>query len=303
MSKLFEALQRSGEKLDVVVDSTRSAIEPAVLESLESASRDAALHLPAALEYTAAPVSPCDDSVIARMDFERITRATCSIRHDSRIAIHGGVQPAVIERIRVLDHRLRQLRQSRPLTRVLVTSPGPREGKTMVATSLAIMLARTSTRVLLIDADLRRPSTEAVFGLDSHPGVTDVVAGDVSLEAALRFLGAPATIYHLAAGERRADAAELLKSDATRKLFDQVAVNFEWVVVDSSPILPFSDALCLATVTDGTLFIVRSGVTRRKDLREALSAFEKENVVGLVLNGSSEIRDDRYSSYYQSKIR
>ena len=203
-----------------------------------------------------------------------------------------------MERFRVLDHRLHQQRRLQPLKRVLVTSAGPGEGKTVVATNLAIVLARTSTRVLLVDGDLRRPSTERTLGLNIFRGVTDVLAGRVSLESAIRFLEPPANIYHLGAGEDRSNAAELLKSDGARILFEQLAECFEWVIVDSCPVLPFSDSLRLATMADGAVLVVRSGVTRRKEMREMLTALEGRRICGIVLNGSSEIRDSRYYRYY-----
>jgi len=298
MSKLFEALQRAGERLDVTADSTAAAIDPGVIESLEQAANAPSL-LPPELEYHS-PSTISDDvpEPTTLINLSAASRVACDIRDESRVTGNGTAQAAAMERFRVLDHRLHQLRRSQPLKCILVTSAGPGEGKTVVSTNLAIVLARTSSRVLLVDADLRRPSTERALGLGGYPGVTDVLAGRVSLESAIRFLEPPANIYHLGAGEDRSKAAELLKSDAAHVLLDQLAECFEWVIIDSCPVLPFSDSLRLATMTDGTLLVVRSGVTRRKEMREMLTALEGRRICGIVLNGSAEIRDSRYYQYY-----
>ena len=298
MSKLFEALQRAGERLDVPVDPAAAAIKPGVIESLEHTANGAPSRLPPELEFDSLSTISGDVPERTSIKLEGATRATCEIRDESRVAAKGTAQAAAMERFRVLDHRLHQLRKAQALKRILVTSAGPGEGKTVVSTNLAIVLARTSSRVLLVDGDLRRPSTNRALGLTDHRGVTDVLAGRVSLESAIRFLEPPANIYHLGAGEDRSNSAEMLKSDAAHALFDQLAECFEWVIVDSCPVLPFSDSLRLATMTDGALLVVRSGVTRRKEMREMLTALEGRRICGIVLNGSAEIRDSRYYRYY-----
>ena len=234
-------------------------------------------------------------------DLNKVEHATCTIVPESRMVMPGAGHVPVVERLRVLEHRLNHLRQTRPFKRILVTSAAPREGKTVVALNLAATLARTSSRVLLIDADMRRSGVARALGLKPGPGLPEILEGKLTLAEALRLIE-PLNVFYLSSGESvNEDQGDLLKTPRTRELFQQLGEQFDWIIVDSCPILPFSDAHRLAAITDAVLMVVRAEVTSRTDLQDALAALTNYHLLGIVLNGSEDAREQGYYSYYKRK--
>ena len=201
------------------------------------------------------------------------------------------------ERFRFLRHRLNQVRQHRPLSKVLVTSSIPQEGKTLVATNMALSLARNSPRVLLLDADIRQPGVNRILGVKSLPGLAELLDSAFEPTTLLRRLD-PQGLYYLPAGQANNNPFELLQRPRMRELIDILAPSFDWIIIDSPPLIPFADAHCLATFTDGVLLVVRPGVTPRKALQQGLAALAGVYVAGVVLNGDDDTRNDRYYYYY-----
>jgi capsular exopolysaccharide synthesis family protein len=223
-------------------------------------------------------------------------------------AASNGDRPAAMwhragqETFRVLHHRLQLLRQERPLKSILVTSAVPKEGKTTVAVNLAIVLARAAKRVLLIDADLRHPGVHQALGVGEMPGLAEWVEHRGSLHEALRRVE-PYGLYYLAAGSARQNPGESLRQPALQEFLTTSAGTFDWVVVDSPPLVPFVDAHHLATIMDGILMVFRQRVTPRSKVQQALAAVDPARVVGAVLNGSREEQHDYYRYYQDGKAK
>jgi capsular exopolysaccharide synthesis family protein len=219
-----------------------------------------------------------------------------------RCASANGHRPAATwhqtgqETFRVLHHRLEQLRRRRPLRKLLVSSAIPQEGKTTIAVNLAVVLARASRRVLLIDADLRHPGVHRALGLPAQAGLGDWLEGRSDRDEALRRVE-PYGFYYLPAGEAQSNPGEILRQAPLEEFLTATAGSYDWVVIDSPPLAPFVDAHHLATLVDGVLLVLRRGVTPRSALEQAVTSLDRAYVAGVVVNGTGD-GNHRYYRYY-----
>lgn len=189
-----------------------------------------------------------------------------------------------IEEFRTLRSRLYQLRQKQRLQKLLVASALPGEGKSFVAANLASVIARQQGgRVLLIDADLRRPSLHQVLGAPREPGLTDYLVGEADENAILQ-RGPVKNMLFLPSGRQAANPAELIANGRIRTLLQKIAPAFQWVIIDSPPALPVSDSAVLADNCDGILLVVRSGATPADAARKTCQEFAGRPLLGVVLN-------------------
>jgi capsular exopolysaccharide synthesis family protein len=181
---------------------------------------------------------------------------------------------------------------------VMITSAMPSEGKTLLASQLALSVARSGSKTLLLDLDLRHPSTHRVFGVSQGPGLAEVVRGEADVAAVIRPTFAPG-LSIITAGEPDLQAVHALTGDEVRKLFDHLKQEFDFIVVDGCPVLPVADSLQVAPHVDGVLFSFLHRVSRMPKAAAALQRLKRIGVpvLGAVLNGSDE---DVYSSVYYS---
>ena len=203
------------------------------------------------------------------------------------------------EQYRTLRTRLVLLEEGRARRVLLVTSPGKGDGKSVTAANLALTMAQEFNRkVVLLDADLRRPSAHALLGIPQQPGLVDVLGGSASLEDALVLL----PDVHLAvvpAGLPPAQPAELLGSAAMRRTLEALRSRFDRVVIDTPPVIPLADVGVLAPQCDGVILVVRAGITPKPLIERALGTFDAERLLGLVLNESGADEPDDYAYGYQ----
>ncbi len=177
-----------------------------------------------------------------------------------------------------------------------VTSAVPGEGKTMMATNLAISMATGGRRVLLVDADLRRPQQHRIFNMSRSPGLSDVMMGNVKVGAAL--VESPvAGLFVLAAGTHVKNPTDLLDSERLDQLIKGFNQVFDVVVLDSPPVMAVADASIIAHAASSVLFVVGSGSTSRDEAKIAIErlAGVQAQVVGVVLNKG---KDDLGSPYH-----
>jgi capsular exopolysaccharide synthesis family protein len=206
--------------------------------------------------------------------------------------------PAGAEKFRTLRSRLYRVRESQPLRRLLVSSAIPAEGKTFVSANLAQVLVRQGeSRVLLIDADLRSPRLHKIMGAPSTPGLADYLQGDYT-EWEVIHRGKEDGFYFLPAGKHVTHPAELIASKKFKTFLADVSELFDWIVIDSPPALPVSDASVLATMVDGILFVVRAASTPAEVSARGCRELQDGHIIGVVLNGlEKEGTSDPYYGY------
>jgi capsular exopolysaccharide synthesis family protein len=167
---------------------------------------------------------------------------------------------------------------------LMVTSSEPGEGKTLTAANLAASLARLNQRVLLIDADLRKPELHELFGATQQPGLTDVLAGTATSNT-FRKTAVP-RLWLMPSGAASRNPADVLGSERFRKLIDMLGRQFDWVVIDSPPVLAVTDPCLIGRVVSGVLFVVGCGQTSREAAAAAVERLDTagSNLLGAVLN-------------------
>jgi capsular exopolysaccharide synthesis family protein len=209
------------------------------------------------------------------------------------------VQPAV-EAFRALRSLLLYPADgSAPARSIVITSTSRGEGKTVVATNLAIALAKNRCRVLLIDADMRDPGVHELFAQPLKPGLSNVLKDEIAFEAALRPTNTPG-LEVLPGGSIPSDPTELLDSPAFTKLLAAADGKFHYVVIDSPPVMAVADAAVAAHAAAAALFVVGADMTTRESARLAIDQLRSvgAHVLGGVLNGADLRRHPYYYAPY-----
>ncbi len=182
---------------------------------------------------------------------------------------------------------------------LLMTSSTAGEGKTVTSLNLAIALAERGEPTLLIDADLRHPSIGKALNLVNGTGLATYLTGAHDIETALRDFPPVPTLWAMPAGPTPPNPAQLLSSSAMKLMLGELRQRFKFVVIDSPPVLPVSDAMVLSTLVDGVVFVVESKATVRGAVTRALKILHNvgANVLGIVLN-KVDVRQDGYYGGY-----
>lgn len=208
------------------------------------------------------------------------------------------------EGFRQLRTNLRFVDATMPVEVLTVTSSVEGEGKTTTAANLAQSFAEAGRRVLLVDADLRKPKLEQYLDLEGSAGLTDILIGEAEFSDVVQEWG-PDGLSVLASGLIPPNPSELLGSTAMEKFLQQARTDYDLVVVDTPPLLPVTDAAVTAVMSDGVILIVRHGRTKRDQVRYSLEALRSVDarVLGTVLTLVPLTRASKLPSYYvdQSK--
>ena len=209
---------------------------------------------------------------------------------------NGDEQGYGMEEFRTLRSRLYQLRDRQSLKKVLITSALPKEGKSFVAANLAqVMVRQHGRRALLIDGDLRGARLHSALGAESSPGLSDYLLGEAD-EFAIMQRGPMDNLFFIPCGRSVTNPAELVANGRLKMLLGRMEPLFDWIVLDSPPAVPVSDASLLANYCDGVLIVVRSNSTPFDMARKARQEFSGKQLVGVVLNGIDQ--GNSYSEYY-----
>jgi tyrosine-protein kinase len=181
---------------------------------------------------------------------------------------------------------------------VVVTSSVPEEGKSITSCNLALSIAESGRKVLLIDADLRRPQAAGYLGVPSGAGLTSVLVGQAQLDDVIQSWG-DTSLSVLASGPVPPNPSKLVGSNHMRQLLDELRTRFDMVIIDTPPVLPVADAIVLAAAGDGAVFVVRHGRTRRDQVAKATAALRRAEVdmLGLILNMAPRRSQDSYGYY------
>jgi len=290
MSHIFEALQRaeaerSGGKSSKAANSVAELLEHAL-----SAGGDRG-------DSTAAPSKTTSPGLL---DAEMLSAAQVLVptpASDARLVCLNDQGSLAAEKFRVLGLRLRNLREKRPLKRIVVTSTIPEEGKTLSAANLALNQSRSKVlRTLLVDGDLRRPAQSSRFGLSrSLPGLTECLRGEKQLSEVLYKLNGT-NLWFLPAGVPPENPLELMQSGRTAELLDRLGSFFDWVIIDSPPVFPLADTAFWMKLSDGVLLVVREGVSERKPLKRVMEIIDRSMLLGIIVNSYT---NGDHKNYYQ----
>jgi capsular exopolysaccharide synthesis family protein len=323
MSNIFDALQRA-ESESSGSESPRFSLATELLQAAEQKMREADRAEPQTRVESSSPTSAAEllraadrkmRSIVnqpARVESVEPTPGTSSfdelercpvlqvfIPADTRLVVVGKEDSLAAEKFRFLGVRLRQLRQSRPLKKILITSSIPQEGKSTVAANLACTLARRKQqKTLLLEGDLRRPTLAERFGLGRIPGLCEWLSGQtegINLYR-LESLG----LWVLPAGAAPQNPLELMQSGKLAPLMTQLETWFDWIVIDSPPVLPLADASLWSRLADGILLVTRKGTTEKRQLQRGLEAIEKSKLLGALVNSSSNAAHTDYYQRYSS---
>lgn len=229
---------------------------------------------------------------------EAPARTMASGTLDPRLVAALAPQSLAAEQYRSLRTRIKRAENGRAVRAIVITSPNKGDGKSLTAANLAITMAQEfQQRVLLVDADLRRPAVHRLFSAPDGPGLSDVLMGAADLDDALVHLPA----HHLTvlpAGAPPGHPAELLGSAAMRRVLDTLRTRFDWILIDMPPVAPLADLHIVAPMADGVLMIVRAGVTPKPAIEQALAGLDMSKVLGLVLNEAGRNGNDAtYEGY------
>jgi capsular exopolysaccharide synthesis family protein len=282
MSQIFDALQRT--------EADRSGIElPAARELLEVVERNTGKPAPPSERpKTNVPLDPPRQFQTARV----------LLPPESKLVSVTDVESLAAEKFRFLGIRLRHLQQKRPLKCILITSSLAGEGKSTVAGNLACALAGSKQqKVLLVDGDLRRPSLAEQLGLGEPPGLREVLENESDPATnvyRLESLG----LWILPAGKPSRNPVEILQQGKLSALMKRLENGFDWIVIDSPPVLPLADTSIWIRLADAVLLVTRPGTTAKRQLQRSLEAIEQSKLLGAVLNGSTEAVANNY--YYYS---
>ncbi len=323
MSYIFDALQRSqAERVEADKPDAISAID-----LLENAEREAAVQWdseqPAAEAAETAPELPSplfggegfgpgaawtDSAAIAKALQDEELRETFShfqtleaypAAHSRLVFLSDANSPAA-EAFHLLSIRLRNIQRARAMKTLLLTSTVPQEGKSVVAANLACALGSGARqKVLLLDGDMRRPSQPQLFGFAKVPGLSNYLRGERSIAACLYHL-AETGIWILPAGDNPGGSSELIQSPQLPKLMTTLSSWFDYIVIDSPPVLPMVDTSVWARLADGILLVARNGTTKKRKLQKGLETLDPGKLIGAVLNASTSAIDSDYYYYADS---
>jgi capsular exopolysaccharide synthesis family protein len=205
------------------------------------------------------------------------------------------------EQYQALRLKIERLNQTRGIRVIAITSPGVSEGKSVTSINLAAALAQGSgVRVLLIDADLRRPAVGTRLGLTDldRPGLGDAIGDErIGLAQIARRLDQASGVDVVLSGSRAVPVVELLRSPRFASLLQEAREQYGFVVLDTPPLVPVCDAALLSRLVDGTLIVVAAHETPRKLLEEALNLIDESKVLGIVFNGDNESLSGHYDAY------
>jgi capsular exopolysaccharide synthesis family protein len=227
---------------------------------------------------------------------------TPALKPDSRLVCLTDQGGLASEKFRVLGLKLRHMRDQRKLKRIVITGTAPEEGKSLVAANLALNQSRSKVlKTLLIDGDLRRPTVATRFGIDrSLPGLSECLRGERQLSEVVYKLSGSG-LWLLPAGRAPENPLDLMQGGRLPELLDELGKFFDWIIIDTPPVVPVADTTFWMKQADGVLIVIREGVSEKKVVERALDSFDRDALLGIVVNSCSRSdHKDYYSRYSQT---
>ena len=231
---------------------------------------------------------------------------------ENPLVSNNGVPPNFSESFRAVRTNLMFSTAEEGARSLAVTSTGPGEGKTVVSTNLAVALAQAGQRVLLIDADMRKPRVHSIFGKPQQPGLSNILVGNAKASESVHKTPVPG-LWVMPAGLNPPNPAELLGSKRFKDFMGSLSEHFDWVIVDTPPVMAVTDSSVVAHLVTGVLFVVGAEMTSRQAALRAVEQLEQARAkfVGAVLNRVdlqhnpyyySQYYRREYSEYYEKRV-
>src|SRR5689334_4788776 len=272
MSRIFEALKKA----------TGEAGDAASVQAIDETQQQAG-----------------EDISVDNSGLDQCRTFSISIAPKSRLVALSDERGLGAEKIRVLSTRLRHMRQRRPFMKLLITSSMKGEGKSLIATNLAITFAKHARqKTLLIDGDFRQPTIARLVGIETTPGVGDWWRSDLPLKDMLRRHN-EMPLWFLPAGHIPEQPLDILQSPRLAELITRFSGFFQWILIDSPPLTPLADSTVWSNLVEGIVLVVRQGVTPTKQLTRAIDSLEKNKLLGVVVNESTHVEHRYYEQYYR----
>jgi protein-tyrosine kinase len=293
MSRIDEALRQAGLRKEAGAPSGGSA---AGLDNFPVGTESEVTAAPAAPQRTYTPPQP------APVQPAPVQLARSSSLSAEKLVIHDRTGPACVEQYRRVAATLHHLQEERGTKVLMVASARPGEGKTLTAANLGLTLSESyRRRVLLIDADLRRPSLNALFRLQNVGGLAETLKGTDN--GPLRVLELSPYLSLLPGGRPDRDPMAGLTSGRMQQIIEQAASNYDWVIIDTPPIALQPDATLLAAMVEGTIMVVAAGTTPSALIQHAIDSIGREKIVGVILNRIDDRQLDAaaYYDYYYNR--
>jgi capsular exopolysaccharide synthesis family protein len=294
MSRIHEALKKAeqeraaGTRTDLPIEGYRHVEEPP--RSTATAEVEPPSHMPG------------EPTMDRSVDFTLESMLSKGVRQNWKpdakklLFYNGNSHAPGTEEFRKLRSNLYQLRSKEDLRTILVTSAMPAEGKSFVTANLAQVIARQhERRALTIDADLRLSTLHSSFGAPATPGLTEYLRGQAD-EMAIIQRGSTDNLFLIPAGASVSNPLELIGNGRLQQLLQKVSPYFDWVLLDSPPVLPVSDSSVMAGMCDGVLLVVRAQSTPFDLVQKAQKQLGDHRMLGVVLNAVEP--GDVYGSYY-----
>jgi protein-tyrosine kinase len=297
MSRIHEALKKAeqeraaGTLQDLPIEAMKVAETPAQVLTAEPPEAVGAHEL-------RRETQPGSDASLGSL-LATCPRHTWTPNAKNLFLLNGNSHGPGTEEFRKLRSNLYLLRNKEEFRTILVTSAMPAEGKSFVTTNLAQAFARQHERTaLIIDVDLRLPTLHKTLGTKASPGLTEYLRGEVDEKAILQ-RGPSDNLYFIPAGASTTNPLELIGNGRLQQLMQKLTPHFDWVLLDSAPVLPVSDTGMIAEYCDGVLMVVRAKATAFNLVQKAKKELGESRLLGVVLNGV-EPRDSYGSYYYYS---
>ena len=293
MSRVHDALRKAAQENP----QTSKAVTPRQGRAASTAYTFAGLD-----PYAVAPDGVATQEVDRSIELEDIEVSIAAARRmefhplsDALLVNPNKPREAPAEEFRTLRTRLNHLQTQQPLHTLVITSPSPAEGKSFTAANLALTQAQLAgKRILLADFDFRRPTVDKTFQIPISPGMTNYLQGTASLNDIIMRIG-DSNLYVIPAGDPVPNPLELLNLKECSTLIAGLRNHFDWVLLDSPPLLFAADGNLLATMCDGTVLVVRIGTTTYDSVARAVQSLCENNVLGIVVNGAR--RGELYNKY------
>jgi receptor protein-tyrosine kinase len=293
MSRVHDALRRAEQLLDGSVDSSPDGAL-VVKDEAGVASVESPVDVPAQPSRGLMRPETGGLQIDARAFLARCKTIPFRPAPEAHLINPEEPHDGASEEFRSLRTRLNHMQAQQDLRVIVCTSASPAEGKTFTACNLALAQAQLEHPILLADLDLRRPVVHQQFQCERSPGFSDFLLGEKSLEECIRHVEGT-NLYILPAGSAVRNPLELLNMRPVRYTLDSFRKVFNWVILDTPPLLFSADANLLATITDGIILVVRIGSTTYDSVVRAIQTLCENNVLGIVANGARA--GELYSKY------